>query len=118
MKMHLVSTPQNLVKYENEAKLLLKSLICGEDKIKANPESNRKILEKWLNRKENTLVNVFDEKSFRLELNVPLLLDELKKESIWAQESVFKGKGTIPDDFSKYVDYSILQSIAPDRVIK
>ena len=118
LRMHLVATPEKLKKYRNEAAKLLKALICAEKKVYDSPDKVRLQLEKWLDRKENTLIDVFDKNSFKLELNVPVLLQELEDETIWAQEAVFKGKGIIPQNYNQFVDYSILDSIAPSRVIK
>ena len=117
-RMHLVATPEKLEKYKDEAKNLIKALICAEGKLHNNPDEARIKIEKWLDRKENTLLNVFDPNSFKLELNVPVLMKELEEETNWAQEAVFKGKGTIPSNYSQFIDYSILESVAPDRVIK
>lgn len=118
MKMHLVSTPEKLQKYPDEARKLIISLICAESRMLAYPDLTRLNLEKWLDRSENTLINVFDKNSFRLELNVPILKEELQNEAIWAQKAVFENKGTIPTNYNQFIDYSILEEIAPDRVIK
>ncbi|MCD4664446.1 MAG: NrtA/SsuA/CpmA family ABC transporter substrate-binding protein, partial [Bacteroidales bacterium] len=118
LSMHLVATPEKLKKYRHEAAILIEALICAEKKIYDSPEEVRLQVEKWLDRKENTLIDVFDKNSFKLQLNVPVLLQELEDETIWAQQAVFKGKGTIPTEYNQFIDYSILDSIAPNRVIK
>jgi NitT/TauT family transport system substrate-binding protein len=118
LRMHLVATPEKLKMFRHEAALLIEAMICAEQKIKDKPDEARLQIEKWLSRKENTLLDVFDKNSFKLELNVPVLLKELEQEAIWAQTAVYNGKGTIPANYHQYIDYSILDSIAPARVIK
>jgi ABC-type nitrate/sulfonate/bicarbonate transport system substrate-binding protein len=117
-RMHLVATPEKLKKYRKEATKLIEALICGENRMYENPEEARLKIEEWLGREKNNLINVFDKNSFKLTLNVPVLLNELEEETLWAQDAVFDGKGSIPDNYMQFIDYSILDSIAPRRVLK
>lgn len=117
-RMNLLARPEVLQNKKKEAEKLVKALICGEQLIHKYPEKVQLAVEKWLDRKPDTLANVFDDKTFHMELNSPALLKDLKNESEWAQASVFKGKGVIPSDFSGFVDSSIMEAVAPDRVKK
>jgi ABC-type nitrate/sulfonate/bicarbonate transport system substrate-binding protein len=118
LRMHLVARPQVLKEKREAAQNLVKALICGENLVKKYPDKVRELLELWLDRQPGTLINIFEEETFRIGLDVPKLLVELKQEAEWAQEAVFSGKANIPDDFSRFVDPSILNSIDPDRVKK
>jgi len=118
LRMHLVARPQVLKEKREAAQNLVRALICGENLVKKYPDKARQLLELWLDRQPGTLVNVFEEETFRVGLDVPKLLVELKQEAEWAQEAVFSGKAVMPDDFSRYIDPTILESIDPNRVKK
>lgn len=115
-RMNLVASPETLQEKPEEAKKMVQAMLCGEKLIQENPEKAREVLEQWLDRSPGTLENVFDENTFRVELNVPALISDLEAEAQWAKEAVFKGQTTIPNDFSPYVDASIMESVAPERV--
>lgn len=117
-RIHLVARPQTLKLKRREAESLVKALICGESLTYENPEQVRTLLEAWLERKPGTLNEVFNPNDFHLELNLPKLIEELKSEAIWAKTAVFSGKAKIPKDFSKYIDVSIMEAVAPDRLLK
>ena len=118
LRMHLVAKPETLKQKHEETKRLVKAIIKGEELLIAHPQKVRKQLELWLDRKPGTLEKVFEESTFRVNLDIPSLLKELKEEAEWAQKSVFSGKGKMPEDFSIYIDPTILESVAPNRVIK
>ena len=115
-RMNLVATPQVLQQKREEAVRLVTSLICGEELIAEHSEKVRATLENWLDRSPGTLKNVFDKDTFHVELDVPALLDNLRTEAAWANRSIFGNKAKIPEDFSFYVDSSIMESVASDRV--
>jgi ABC-type nitrate/sulfonate/bicarbonate transport system substrate-binding protein len=115
-RMNLVARPEVLQQKPQESKQLLQAMLCGERIMRAHPDKTRQVVEQWLNRPAGTLVNVFDEKTFRLELNVPSLLSDLTAESKWAQKAVFNGKGKIPPTFLPFIDPSVLESVDPARV--
>lgn len=115
-RMNLVGKPEVFVNKHDELEKLTKAMICGEKLIQKYPEKSQASIEKWLDRKPGTLKNVFDPKTFKVELDVPALSKDLKKESEWAKTSVVKEKGTVPTDFSPFVDSKVLDSISPDRV--
>ena len=117
-RMNLVASPQILENKREEAISIVKAMICGEKLIKENTDASRLCLEKWLDRKPGSLKTVYQEESFRIELDVPSLLENLKAEAEWAYVFVFSGKRAIPDDFTTLVDTSIMEEIAPERVIK
>ena len=117
-RINLVARPQVLKDKQDEARRLVKAMLRGEKLIQEYPDKVRERLELWLDRKPGTLANAFDKDTFKVELDVPGLLRDLKMEAEWAQEAIFHGKGKMPDDFSRYVDASIMQAVAPDRVKK
>ena len=117
-RINLLARPEVLQKRRKEAEKLVQALLCGEKLLRQYPDRAQGSIEKWLDRKPGALNNVFDEKTFRIELNVAALLSDLKEETKWAQGAVFNGKGTIPKDFSPYVDPSIMEAVAPERVKK
>ena len=118
LRMHLVAKPNILKEKRLEAQKLIESMICGEEVLKHNPEIVQEKLEKWLDRQPGTLNNVFEASTFRVELNIPILLKELKEEAEWANESIFSGMKDVPENFIKNIDASILMSISPERVIE
>jgi sulfonate transport system substrate-binding protein len=115
-RMNLVARPEVFKNKRDELKKLTKAMICGERLIQKYPDKAQVIIERWLDRKPGTLKNVFDPKTFKVELNLPALATDLKKESEWAKTSVVKEKGNIPTDFSPFVDSNVMDSVAPDRV--
>lgn len=117
-RIHLVARPQTLKQKRKEAESLVRALICGEGLSHKNPDQVRNRLEAWLDRKPETLKEVFKPDDFRVELDLPILLGELQAEAEWAKEAVFSGKAQIPDDFSIYIDTSIMEAVAPDRLKK
>jgi NitT/TauT family transport system substrate-binding protein len=117
-RIHLVAKPQTLRQKRKEAESLVKALICGEELTQNNPDKVRKLLEAWLERDPDTLKEVFTPGDFHIELNVPILTKELESEAEWARDAIFSGKTQIPSDFSKYINTSILEAVAPDRLIK
>jgi sulfonate transport system substrate-binding protein len=117
-RINLVARPESLRMKRKEAEKLVKALICGETLLRKNPHRAQESIERWLDRKPGTLNNVFDEGSFRIELNMPALLSDLREEIKWAKDAVFNGKGTTPKDLSPFVDPSIMEAVAPNRVKK
>lgn len=117
-RIHLVARPQTLQEKRKEAESLVKALICGEELTREHPNRVRDLLEEWLDRKPGTLSEVFVPADFHVELAPSLLLGELKSEANWANEAVFAGKAQIPDDFSRLVDTSVIETVAPERIHK
>ncbi len=117
-RMNLLARPEILKEKQQEAEKLVQALVCGEELMQKYPEKTRQVVEEWLDRRANTLIKVFDEKTFRLQLDVPALLSDLKEETKWAKEAVFNGKGDIPNDFTKLVDPSIMKAVNPKAVKK
>lgn len=117
-RINLVARPQVLEEKQEEAKRLLKALIKGEDLIMKYPDKVRERVENWLDRRPGTLENVFDKETFKVELDVNTLINELRIESEWANEAIFNGRAKIPEDFSKYVNSSLLESVDFKRVKK
>jgi ABC-type nitrate/sulfonate/bicarbonate transport system substrate-binding protein len=115
-KINLLARPEFIQKKPKEAEKLVKALLCGEQLIQKYPDKARQSIEKWLDRKPNTLINVFDKSTFKVDLNKTELLSDLKEESKWALESVFSGKGKIPEDFNPFVNDSIMKSVSSERV--
>jgi sulfonate transport system substrate-binding protein len=115
-KINLLARPEFIEKRPKEAEKLVKALLCGEQLIQKYPDKARQSIEKWLDRKPNTLTNVFDKSTFKVNLNKAELLSDLKEESKWALESVFSGKGNIPKDFTPFVNDSIMKAASSERV--
>jgi ABC-type nitrate/sulfonate/bicarbonate transport system substrate-binding protein len=102
-KINLLAKPDFFQKRPEDAKKLVKALTCGEKLIQKYPDKAQASIEKWLDRQPGTLNKVFNKETFKVELNIPELLSDLKEESKWALESVFSGKGAIPKDFAPFI---------------
>jgi|GEM_PF-4743846 len=115
-RINLVARPEVLKAKAEEARRLVQSMIAAEGLIQDHPDKVRLNLEAWLDRKPDTLIDVFDKETFIVKLDVPGLIRDLQMEAKWAQEAIFHGKAKMPKDFSKYVDASILKAVAQDRI--
>jgi NitT/TauT family transport system substrate-binding protein len=117
-RINLVARPQVLRDKQEEARRLVRAMIEAESIIKEHPEEVRQQLELWLDRKPGTLAEVFDQQTFRVQLDVAGIVRDLRMEAEWAQEAIFHGKAKMPEDFSRFVDPTIMEAVAPDRVRK
>ena len=115
-RINLVARPAVLKAKAEEARRLVQSMIAAEGLIQDHPDKVRHYLEEWLDRKPDTLIDVFDKNTFKVELDVPNLTRDLQMEAKWAQKTIFHGKAKIPKDFSNYVDTSIMNAVAHDRI--
>ena len=117
-RINLVARPEILESRRAEAEALVAAMLCGERVLHDRPAVVQEHLERWLDRRPGTLDGVFETDIFRVVLDVPTLVEELRREAGWARTAVFSGNATLPPDFGAFVDASVLAAVAPDRVIQ
>ena len=117
-RINLAAKPEILRTKRDAAVGLVRALVCGEGVLERHPDKTREQLEAWLDRRVGSLVGVFNETAFRVGLDLPALIRDLRTESEWAQKAVLNGKGRIPEVFSRHVDSSILMAVDGHRVVR
>lgn len=111
---NIVTTKQKLVGNEEAVKGLLRALIKVEHHFKTAPHDAQIKLEGWLGLPMGDLDHFMRTTSFRVELDTGRMKQWLGEEMTWLK-SVQEVKVS-PVDMSPFVDSSLLQAVAPDRV--
>ncbi|MGA8808355.1 MAG: ABC transporter substrate-binding protein [Thermoanaerobaculia bacterium] len=115
-RISLVAKPAVLAAHRGEAEALVREMICAENVMHANPDGARHGLEKWLDRKPDSLRGLIELKTFHVDLDVPALSANLKDEAAWAAKAVFSGRVSTPSNLDRLIDSSVLESVDKNRV--
>ena len=114
LRFNITTTKMKLSQYRPEFIKFLRASVKASQYIKENPDKARHELEKWLNLYEGELGYFVDTTSFTVHLDVPQLKSDMQTELEWLKARL--PTTIIPNDFSPYIDSSLLKEIDSTKV--
>lgn len=115
LKFNVVAMKSNIERLRPSLLRFLRACIRGGDFIEGNRDESRQILEQWLNLEPGDLEEFLSTTSFRVGLHVRGMKSDMRAELEWLKRR--DGSVRIPDDFTPYIDPSLLEEIDATRII-
>lgn len=111
---NVVTTKSMLDKNRPEIVKMLRAVIKAGDYIKTNPKDAQNQIETWLNLESGVLDEFMETTDFNVHLDAEQMKIWMREELEWLQS--VRSDAVIPDDFSPYIDSSLLKEIDSTRV--
>ena len=111
---NVVTTREKLNENSEKLIMMVNATIKAGEFIEKEPEIAQDMLSSWLGLEREDLDDLMENSSFKVHLDVPKMKQWMDEEMAWLEES--RPDLFVPEDFSQYIDASILKSINPDLV--
>lgn len=116
LRMNVVTTQSKIDGHEAEITDFLSSLMEVEEYLEENPEAAQKQVEDWLGLETGDLDDFFEDTTFFVHFDRAIMEAELDAavRRLKANDPTTR----LPNSYDAYFDQSLLESIAPDRVVQ